>query len=86
MESKHHIVEKRFRPGMRIKEAVQQTGEVNIDVIIVHAATNNITSRAQQEFAKVQWIYLEKFRIILMLRLHFLLFFKEKILKSVMPR
>ena len=42
MENKHHTVKKKFKPGMRIKEAVKQTGKVDNDVIIVQAATNNV--------------------------------------------
>ena len=52
MENKHHIVEKKFKPGMRIKEAVKQTGKVDSDVIIVHAATNNVASTTPQELCK----------------------------------
>ena len=39
-------------PGMRIKEAVKQTGKVDSDVIIVHAATNNVASTTPQELCK----------------------------------
>ena len=52
MENKHHIVEKKFKPGMRIKEAVKQTGKVDSDVIIVHAPTNNVASTTPQELCK----------------------------------
>ena len=52
MEEKHHIIEKKFKPGMRIKEAAKQTGKVVSDVIIVHAATNNVASTTSQELCK----------------------------------
>ena len=52
MENEHHVVEKKFKPGMRIKEAVKQTGKVDSDVIIVHAATNNVASTTPQELCK----------------------------------
>ena len=52
MENKHHTVEKKFKPGMRRKEAVKQTGKVDSDVIIVHAATNNVASTNPQELCK----------------------------------
>ena len=39
MSNDHNSVEKIFKPGMKIKEAIQQTGKRNSDVSIVHAST-----------------------------------------------
>lgn len=52
MENEHHIVEKKYKPGMRMKEAVKQTGKVDSDVMIVHAATNNVAPTTPQELCK----------------------------------
>ena len=52
MENEYHSVEKRFKPGMKFKEAVKQTEKVDSDVIIIHAATNNIASTTPQKLCK----------------------------------
>ena len=52
MENGHHSVEKNFKPGMKIKEAVKRTGKVDSGVIILHAATNNVASTTPQELCK----------------------------------
>ena len=45
-------VEKRFQPGMRIGQAVEKTGKSNSDVIIVHAATNNVASSTPEKLCE----------------------------------
>eukprot|EP00112_Aurelia_sp_Birch-Aquarium-sp1_P002341 Seg1257.2 transcript_id=Seg1257.2/GoldUCD/mRNA.D3Y31 product="hypothetical protein" protein_id=Seg1257.2/GoldUCD/D3Y31 len=44
LSNSHRDVEKRFQPGMRIGQVVDKAGKSNSDVIIVHAATNNVAS------------------------------------------
>ena len=45
-------VEKRFQPGMRIGQAIDKAGKSNSDVIIVHAATNNVASSTPQKLCE----------------------------------
>ena len=46
-------MEKRFQPGMRIGQAVDRAGKSNSnDVIIVHAATNNVASSTPEKLCK----------------------------------
>ena len=52
MENEHHSVEKKFKPGMKMNETVKLTGEVDSDVIIKRAATNNVASTTPQELCK----------------------------------
>ena len=52
MSNDHHTVEKQFQPGMKIKEAVRKAGKAGSDVIIVHAATNNVSKMTAQEISK----------------------------------
>ena len=43
-------MEKRFQPGMRMGQAVDKAGKSNNnDVIIVHAATNNVASSTPEK-------------------------------------
>ena len=49
MSNDHHSVENIFKPGMKIKEAIQQTRKTNNDVITVHASTNNVSKMTPQE-------------------------------------
>ena len=52
MPNDHHFVEKKFKPGMKIQEAIHQAGKTNNNVIIVHASTNNVSKTAPQELCK----------------------------------
>ena len=53
MEKEHYSIEKRFKPGMKVKEAVKHTGKVDSDVAITHASsTNNVASTTPQELCK----------------------------------
>ena len=52
MENEHNSVETRFKPGMKVKKAVKQTGKVESDVIIIQAANNNVSSTILQESCK----------------------------------
>ena len=45
-------VEKRFKPGMRIQQAVEKAGHTDSDVIIVHAATNNAAISTPEELCE----------------------------------
>ena len=52
MSNDHHVVEKKVQPGMKIKEAVRKTGKTDSNVIIVHAATNNVSKQTTQDLSK----------------------------------
>ena len=50
LSNRHRDVETRFQPGMRIGQAVDKSGKSNNnDVIIVHAATNNVASSTPEK-------------------------------------
>ena len=52
LSNSHRDVEKRFQPGMRIGQAVEKAGKSNSDVIIVHAATNNVASSTPEKLCE----------------------------------
>ena len=52
MSNDHHSVEKRFKPRMKINEAIQQTGKTSSNVIIEHASTTNASKTTPQELCK----------------------------------
>ncbi len=52
MSNDHHVVEKKFQPGMKIKEAVSKTGKTESNVIIIHAAINNLAKMTAQDLSK----------------------------------
>eukprot|EP00112_Aurelia_sp_Birch-Aquarium-sp1_P000031 Seg1000.11 transcript_id=Seg1000.11/GoldUCD/mRNA.D3Y31 product="hypothetical protein" protein_id=Seg1000.11/GoldUCD/D3Y31 len=52
LSNSHRDVEKRFQPGMRIGQAVDKAGKSNSDVIIVHAATNNVASSTPEKLCE----------------------------------
>ena len=53
LSNSHREVEKRFQPGMRIGQAVDRAGKSNSnDVIIVHAATNNVASSTPEKLCE----------------------------------
>ena len=45
-------MEKTFQPGMRIGQAVGRAGKSNSDVIIVHAATNNVATSTPEKLCE----------------------------------
>ena len=49
MSNDCHYFEKRFRPGMKIREGIEQTGKTNNDVIIVYTLTNNFSKATPQD-------------------------------------
>ena len=52
MSNDHHAVNKEFKPGMKIREAIQKTGKNDSDVIIIHASTNNVSKMSPEELSK----------------------------------
>lgn len=48
---KHHQVEIRTQSGMKIKQAVNKACKTDSDVIIVHAASNDLRSSAPEKLA-----------------------------------
>ena len=52
MSNDNHVIEKKFQPGMKIKEAVWKTSKTDNNAIIVHAATNNISKQTRQDLSK----------------------------------
>ena len=54
MSNDHHIVEKKFKPGMKIREAIKQTDKTKNDVIIIHAATNNVSATSAKDLGEIR--------------------------------
>ena len=52
MSNDHHAANKEFKPGMKIREAIQKTGKNDSDVIIIHASTNNVSKMSPEELSK----------------------------------
>ena len=47
-----HTVEKRFKPGLKLKEVASLAGKSCSDVIIIHAGTNSISNSSPEEFGR----------------------------------
>ena len=60
ISNSHHTVNKDFKPGMKIKEAIQKTGKNDSDVIIIHASTKNVTKTSPEELSKEILVTLDK--------------------------
>eukprot|EP00112_Aurelia_sp_Birch-Aquarium-sp1_P025737 Seg873.11 transcript_id=Seg873.11/GoldUCD/mRNA.D3Y31 product="hypothetical protein" protein_id=Seg873.11/GoldUCD/D3Y31 len=48
----HHVVEKIFKPGMKIKKAASLARKSSSDVIIIHAGTNNVGNSSPEQLCK----------------------------------
>ena len=55
MSKSHHTVNKDFKPGMKIREAIQKTGKNDSEVIIIHASKNNVYKTTPGELSKKYW-------------------------------
>ena len=60
MSNSHHTVSKDFKPGMKIREAIQTTGKNDSDVIIIHASTNNVSKTSPEELSEEIMATLDK--------------------------
>ena len=52
LSNDHRVVEKRFKPGLRIKDVATLVGKSSSDVITVHAGTNNIATCSPEQLCK----------------------------------
>ena len=60
MPNSHHTVNKDFKPGMKIREAIQKTGNNDSDVIIIHTSTNNVSKTSPEELSEEIMATLDK--------------------------
>ena len=60
MSNDHRFVNKEFKPGMKVREAVQKTGENDSDIYIVHASTNSVSKTSLEELSKGMLATLDK--------------------------
>ena len=51
MSNDHHIVEKKFKPGIKICEAIKQTDKTKNHVIIILDATNNVSATSAKDLS-----------------------------------
>ena len=52
MSNSHHTVNKEFKPGIKIREALQKTGKNDSDVTITYASINNVFKTSPEELSK----------------------------------
>ena len=52
LKNDQRVVEKRFKPGMKIKEAASLAGKSSSDVIIIHAGTNNVDNSSPEQLCE----------------------------------
>ena len=52
LSNDHRDIEVNCKPGMKIKQAISKVGKSNKDIIIVHAATNDVKSSEPEQLCK----------------------------------